>query len=302
MAEKFNVLVYGASGAQGRSIVQHALAGGLTVRGIGRSGRAVVPGAEFNEVDLDDASGLAAAHEGVNSVIFMLPLVFDVEQAVRWTGNALRAAERAGVQSFVFDTSAPVPDSECGVAAVDLKVKAERLVNDADLPVTIIRPTIYLGNLLAPWAAPAIVRDGVLAYPLPAEARVAWTSWENAAIAVVAAARRPDLVGRVFDLGGPEALDGSALAAAVGAGLNRAIDYVPVPLEGFEAGLSQAMGPEIGREITALYRWFAGEGRPLLDRTGTSAAQALGVALTDARSWSLHQDWVRHAAPEPATA
>lgn len=297
------VLVYGATGAQGARIVRRLLDDGFAVRGLARGSTHLMPaGAEPVCASLDDADGLCAATQGVQKVVFTLPLAFDAGQAARWTENAVRAAERAGMRLFLFNASASSPGVETGVAAMDLKLRAERIVQAASLPSVVLRPTLYLGNLLSPWAAPGIVQDGVLAYPLPSDVAVAWTSWEDLAAAVSAALRQPGLAGRALGLGGPEALTGPALAGAVGRGLGRPLRYAPIPLDRFEAGLSQAIGPAVGREVAALYRWLASQGRDLLGHTGHKAAHALGLAPTSAEAWAQRQDWRawgRPASPAP---
>lgn len=289
MTEDKRVLVYGATGAQGRPIVERLLADGHRVRALACSSHAP-SGAEVARADLDDAEALGAATAGCDRVVFMLPLVFDVARARRWTENALRAAEAAGVELLVFDTSVPVPDAAPGVPAIDLKVEAERLVRGSGVPSIVVRPTIYMGNLAAPWSAPGIVNDAIVAYPLPCEAAVAWIAWEDAAAAVAAALARPDLAGRAFDVGGPEALDGAGLAAAFSRALGRSHTYAPIPLPGFEAGLNSVLGAPVGTEIARLYGWFAGEGRALLRPDGSGAAE-LGVLPIPLGQWVAAQDW-----------
>jgi NAD(P)H dehydrogenase (quinone) len=298
MSNKETVLVYGATGAQGAPIVARLGVDGYAVRGISRNGTGH-ENASFQNVraDLDDAKALEQASRDVAKVVFMLPLSFDVDQTARWTENAISAAAKAGVELFVFNTSAPVPDIAPGVAAIDLKVRAERIVKDADVPSIILRPTIYLGNLLAPWSAPSIVRDHVLAYPLPADIAVAWTSWDDVAEAIARLLQRPELAGSTFDLGGPEALDGEALAKALGQGMGEDLHYASIPLPAFEAGLTQAMGPDVGREIARLYGWFAGDGRSHTGQTGEAATRVLGLSLVTAEAWARKQDWQAASRP-----
>lgn len=298
LTDKKQVLVYGATGAQGLPIVKQLVADGFSVRGLGRPEQQdplAGTGAQTVWADLDDAEAVARATAGSDAVVFILPLAFDVAQAERWTGTALRAAEKAGVKQFVFNTSVPVPDEEPGVAAIDLKVRAERLVKAADVPFVIVRPTIYLGNLTAPWAAPSIINDRTIAYPLPEDVAVSWISWEDTASFVSAAVRRPDLAGSAFDVGGERPLNGAALAEAFGSALGGSYQYAPIPLPGFEAGLSQALGPVVGREIAALYGWFADEGRTRLSVDTSQAAAILDITPTPYATWIKGQGWAAAA-------
>lgn len=239
MSGKGTALVYGGTGFQGSRIVERLRAEGYRVRvliyGEQPDG---LEGVEAVSGSFDDAGSLIQATAGVSHVVLLLPLAFDVEAAARWTSNVLRAAELAGVQRLVFDTSVPVPDNRTGVAAIDVKVVAEALVRGASIPWTIVRPTIYLGNLIAPWSAPGIVRDHVVAYPLAADVPVSWISWEDTAVAVERALSDPSLTGHALDVGGHHALTGTELAAAFGKALGGTYAYAPIPLDGFEAGLN----------------------------------------------------------------
>lgn len=290
MAETKRVLVYGATGAQGRPIVERLLAEGHSVRALSRAADISVSGAEPTGGDLDDIQSLVQATAGCERVVFLLPLAFDMERAARWTTNAVRAAEAAGVDLFVFNTSAPVPDVRPGVPAVDLKVEAERIVRSADVPSLIVRPTIYMGNLAAPWSAPGIMNDSIVSYPLPEDVLVAWISWEDTAAAITAALGRPNLAGQTFHIGGPEALDGEGTAAAVSQAVSKMCRYAAIPLPGFEAGLNGAFGSPVGTEIAKLYSWFAGEGRALL-QPDASAMDTLGIRPKTLAAWAKAQDW-----------
>lgn len=286
------VLVYGGTGAQGRPIVDKLLANGFDVRVPTRDPRnaAVPDGAVAVAGDLDDAAGLRDASSGCRSVVLLLPLAFDVRRAVTWAENAVRAAEDGGVELLLFNTSAPVPDGLTGVAAVDIKVKAEAIVRSANLASIVVRPTLYLDNLTAPWSAPGIVRDRVVAYPLPAALPVAWSTWEGVAACVAAALSRPDLAGCSFDVGAGPAVTGPELAAKFGDARGGEHLYAAIPLAGFAAGLNAAMGEPIGTEIAKLYAWFAAEGREHLapDDEAWSALQLQPAPLA---KWIARQDW-----------
>ena len=287
------ILVTGATGMQGRPIVDALLAQGHAVRALTRRGEPGLPdGSELAHGDLDDVDALRSAFDGVDRAVFMLPLVFDADAVERYTGNFTTAAK--GCELIVFDTSAPVPDEPVGVAAVDVKVAAARILARSGLPVVTIRPTIYAGNLAAPWTAPGIVADGTIAYPLAADVRCSWITWEDAAACVAAAINDPSLAGRTFDVGGPDALDGAALADAFRSARGTRHAYQAVPLAGFEAGLNGALGAPVGTEIAALYRWLSGRGAGHLDVTRdgrANGASELGIEPTPIERWAAHVPW-----------
>lgn len=289
------ILVTGATGMQGRPIVDALLQRGFTVRALTRhDGPGLPDGVEDALGDMDDAASLAAAFKGIDRLVLMLPLVFDAGQVRRYVSNVIEAAQSAAVDLIVFDTSIPVPAAPVGVAALDVKVEAAAMLAVSGLPVVTVRPTIYAGNLAAPWTAPGIVADRTIAYPLSADVRCAWITWEDAAACVASAAADPTLAGREFDIGGPEALDGAALAAAFTEARGGDYSYAAVPLDAFEQGLNGALGAPVGTEIAALYRWLSGEGADHLDVTRggrANGATELGVTPVAIADWVAHVPW-----------
>lgn len=149
--------------------------------------------------------------------------------------------------------------------------------------------------------APAIGGEGVVAYPIPAEARTAFVSADDAAALAVAAIGRADLDGATFDLAGPEVLTGNDVAASFAAALGRAVRYQAIPLDRFEAGLRPAVGEAAAREIVAMYRWDAERsdgGRNEVDSVPSLAA--LPTRLTSFAEWiGGRAEFAAPTRPEP---
>jgi uncharacterized protein YbjT (DUF2867 family) len=285
------VVVAGATGMQGRPIVETLIAGGFGVRALTRQAAPnLSEGAIAMRGDLGDVASLRSAFGGADALVLLLPLIFDEAQVAGYARNVVEAARAAGLRRVVFDTSAPVPDAPVGVPAVAVKRAAEDVLRAADLDLTVIRPTIYMGNLAAPWTAPGIVADRTVAYPLAADLRCAWITWEDVAACVAAALGDDATIGRTYDVGGPEALDGAGVAAAFETARGAPHSYAAVPLDAFEAGLGQAIGPEAGREIAALYRWLNADGAEHLSAAANGTA-ALGVETAAMRDWVGHVPW-----------
>lgn len=291
-------LVYGATGAQGGAVVRALLADGARVRILTRS-PALNPFAADERVeavhgDFDDPASLRRASQGVGGVVLVMPLVFERERVVRWGRRAIDAAIEARAGTLVFNTSGVVPAAPSGVAALDIKLELEAYLQQADVPSVTLRSTVYMGNLAAPWSAPALVHQGVLAYPLPAEQRVSWISWEEAAGYALAALKRPDLAARkpVLCTGGPQALTGAQAADILGHVLGRSVAYVALPLAQFEAGLNASLGAPAGTEIARLYRWMSEptSGNPLDVDLGPLRAE-LSVPQASLEQWARSVHW-----------
>lgn len=291
MQTQDKVLVYGASGQQGCPILDELTAQGYRPVALTRTRDTSLPDGTTRVVgDMNDRESLIRAQEGIPLTIVILPLVFNRNLVAQYMRNIIDAALYSGVRRLVFDTSVPVPDKPVGVAALDVKVAAAELLANSGLDTVTIRPTIYAGNLAAPWTAPAIVRDKVIAYPLAADVACSWISWEDAARAVVAALRRTDLSGLSIDIGGPQALTGKELAEAFDHARGSGHRYAAVPADAFEAGLAPAIGADAARAIAELYGFLSGDGAEMLS-VADDWQQLLGVSPRSMPDWIEDIPW-----------
>jgi hypothetical protein len=110
----------------------------------------------------------------------------------------------------------------------------------------------YMENLSAPWSAPLVLDEGVVAYPLPAQAPVPWVAQRDVADAVVdaltSAAPRPLTV-----VAGPGALTGPEVADAVGTGLGRPVRWETISGGRYRELLAPHLGDEAAAGLGAIY-------------------------------------------------
>lgn len=281
-------LVFGAAGAQGGAVARTLAESGYEVRGFVRTGQAP-RGVEPFRGDLGDAARVKEAFAGVTHASVVLPMVYEPETVAACTRHVISGARAAGVLRLVFNTGNRLPDHETGVAAFDTRRAAVRALRASGLPVVVLRPALYLENLLAP----GVMADGVLRYPLPAALPVAWLTHTDLAALTAAALtgfadkldkNRPaaptgDGPGCVVDAGGPSALTGPEVAAVFG------LRYEEQDVDAFEAGLAGVVDAVTAGEVAATYRWIASAAPPSLLGTGPS----LGVRLTTVAAWAGHR-------------
>jgi NAD(P)H dehydrogenase (quinone) len=253
------ILVYGANSAQGIPVVHRLLKAGYLVRVFVRD-RAKAQSLFGGDVEiftgtLEDKASLDAANEGIDRVFLVLPLEYRFDVAVNQGRNANDAARNAGVKLLVFNSSTNIPTEVTDVAAFEIKRSVEDYIRQSTLPYIILRPHLYMDNLAAPWSMPSIVHQSVVAYPLPAEIKVAWISLDDTAALVVAALDRLELAGSIFDIGGIESVNGQEIAQLFTQVLNRPFTYQQIPIDAFEQGLNQAFSEPNGTEIANIYRW-----------------------------------------------
>lgn len=286
------VLVYGANGVQGGVVLRRLVADGREVRALVQHDRGSLAGVEVVTGDLNDVDSLTRASEGVEQVALVLPLNYDVESAVRQGCNVIDAAKLAGVKSIVFNTSTRLPDVPSKLAAFEIKQSVEAYLRHSGIPFIILRPPFYMDNFAGPWTAPAIVQQGVVAYPVPAHLHASWISVDDAAAFTAAALARPELAGSTFNIGGPDSLDGAGIAAAFSEAFGRPIQYVRVPADDFEQGLAYALGASTAHEIAQMYRLMDTPAQQGMFTADTAALmEKLPVKLTSLTEWVRQQAW-----------
>lgn len=283
------VLVYGATGTQGGPVVRRLLARGVDVRALVRAPDAsaaqalAAAGAEVVAGDLGDPPTLVQASRGASAVLMVGSASVPPSEYVEHVRNALTAARHAAVAHVVLDTGGVVPDAATGAAGVDAKRASVALAADLTPQAVVLTDTIYLENVSG------LMRDaiagGVLPYPIAAQVPVAWQSLSDHAAYAAAAVTRPDLAGRRFDLGGPEAVTGQDLADAIAVQVGRPVTYQPVAPHAFQAQLEPFLGVEVAATIAGTYAWESGAGAPLLRPDTATAQKELGVTPTSLRDW-----------------
>lgn len=283
-------LVYGATGEQGGPVAQELLNRGEAVRVMvrrpERAASLAAQGAEILTGDIQNAADVKRAFGGVTRLSLTLPLGSD---AVAATRTALEAARAAGVGRVVLNTSGQTPDAPTGVPMMDYRLPLEQLLRESTLSHLILRPTAYLQNLLGPWARPAVVTNDTLAYPVPGTHLISWLAAEDLGPLTAEALERTDLTGHL-NVGGPQALTGSELAAQMSQVLGRTIRYQAITPEAFGSQMAQAFGPEMGEAAARAYR-LTWEGAPdAMANDSAALYAALPVPLTEASTWlALHR-------------
>lgn len=275
------------TGAQQAAIATRFVDAGWQVRGTSRSGAAIA-GAEVMVADPDSGAGLAAAMADADVVVMSLPQDHRPGAMPRLASTVAAAAAKAGVGRIVLNMAGTIDEASDEPLFVDMRA-ARDAVRGSGRPVVVLQPTIFMDNLLQPWSLPAIISDGILAYPAPAEARISWLSHRSLADFVFAAAAHPEAIETDLRIGGPEALTGVELCAVLSARLDRPFAYQRIPLDAFAAGLDQAFGPPAGQRIASLYTRLEQAGEAMA--IDGAAARLLGVVPESFAAFAARQGW-----------
>ncbi len=302
MSDPRPTAVLGAGGAQGGAVARALLDAGRPVRVLSRNADTVAGlvarGAEHAPADLLDPATVVRALDGAGGAFVMIPFDAPPDVHARYVDTVLDALRATGAPPTVLTLSGPVPAEDTGAPSLDARRAAARKAADSGLPVVSLVPGGYLGNLLGPWVAPAIVHAGRIPYPLPAGLRRPWISVEDQATLAVAALDRPDLAGRSFTVG--HRASGDDLARAVSEGLRREVRWAALDLDEFARSLVPVVGESAAGELAREYRLTAQHpavADTLLDYD--AGPRELAVALTPIAQWARVQDWAAAAQVRP---
>ncbi|TQK51755.1 uncharacterized protein YbjT (DUF2867 family) [Streptomyces sp. SLBN-118] len=293
------VAVVGATGFQGGATARLLAERKHRVRTLSRkpeADRPELPGVSVASGDLGRYEDVRLLFEGATHAAVVMPLVYQAEKVMRYAQHIAKAAREAGVGRLVYNANTRVPDRSTNVVAFETRRLAETVLRESlahsGVELVVVRPPVYLDNLFSPWNGPALVNEGVLAYPLPADIPAAWISHRDLAEAVYAALTVDGVAGRTFDIGGAQTLTGDELATAFGQGLGRAIRYVPLEPGIFEQSLAQILGTESAAGVSGIYHYMAAGLEPGLmagDEGESAAALSLKPAPVD--EWVTRQPW-----------
>ncbi len=293
------VAVVGATGFQGGATARLLAERNHHVCTVSRrtgADRPELPGIAVTGGDLGRYADVRRLFDGATHAAVVMPLVYQAEKVMRYAQHIAKAAREAGLRRLVYNTNTRIPDRTTNVVAFETRRLAETVFRESlaqsDVELVVVRPPVYLDNLFSPWNGPALVNDGVLAYPLPADAPTAWISHRDLAEAVYAALTVDGIAGRVFDIGGSRTLTGPELAEAFGHGLGRSVRYVPLDPAVFEQGLAQILGAESAAGVAGIYHYMASGLEPsLMSGDDGTSASALSVKPAPVDEWVGRQPW-----------
>lgn len=196
------------TGSQGNAAVRHLQGSGWRIRGLtrNRSGasaaRLTAGGVELLEGDMSDAAALARLVDGVDAVygvtdFFRNGLEREVEQ-----GRALvDAAKRAGVKHFVFPSVA-LADQRTGIPYFEAKVAIEDHLRASGLPATVVRPAIFMEDLVETKYAPPMWW-GTVRKTVGADKRLYWIAVDDVGAIVARVLGDPgQYIGQAITLAG----------------------------------------------------------------------------------------------------
>lgn len=253
---KDTVAVHGATGAQGRPVVEKLLAAGYAVRAISRSGRVGEfegPVTGFSS-DLLDATELASAYAGVTAVIIVLPGGATDDTATRHSETILGALKLAQVPRAIFNSSGGLWDAPTGVPMIDARTLLAQNLSTAVPNSTVIAPAgIFFDVFSEGWVVDRLVRENALVGPAPAEAPMRPVAMADLAAVMVDLLQGDSSWPPHVVVAGPEEVTGEAFATAIAAQRGKPTDYLQISPAEHMQSVADGLSAQYAKNIGALY-------------------------------------------------
>lgn len=287
------ILVTGSTGTIGSQVIAKLANSGADVRALTRSPeKAQFPhGVTAVKGDLMDIDAMRAALQGVSSLFLLVPNGPDeLTQAI----NTLNLAREAGVRGIVY-LSVTRSDVYTDVPHFTAKHAAERMIEQLDLPATILRPSYFFQNDLT--LKGPLVGAGLYVSPVGGKGISMVDAGDIADAAVKELLRRANakapLPRELYELVGPDSLDGATLADIWTAALSRPVRYLGDDLDAFEKQLKTVAPSWKAYDLRLMmYRYqqdgaagSAGDIQRLTALLGRAPRSYRDFAIETARNW-----------------
>jgi uncharacterized protein YbjT (DUF2867 family) len=281
------ILLTGASGTVGRALLPLLLAGGHDVRALVRDPRGLGRHRVDVQIALGDLARLGDRHlqrqalRGADTVIHLAAAIRDEPHARveelngLATARLLRAAERAGIERFVFFSALGASEFQ-RTRFFRAKALAEKAVTESPLPTTIFSPSIVydpddrwvrLMKRLALLPAVPISGSG--------EARFE-PIWAQDVARCVVASLENDAQKARYELAGPQVLPYDEIARIVARASGRPRPLVHVPL-GLVHLTLVTLRRLFGEAVFATWEEAELMEVSMVSERGTADAESLGV-------------------------
>ena len=234
------ILVTGASGNVGKTVLQEVAKSGAKHRAMYRSAAeaAKAPaGTETVIADFAKPETLSAALKGVESVYLVCS---PIPELVQLESNMIDACVAAGVRHVVQNSAVGAGDYDKSFPSWHRKV--EEKLKETRLAWTILRPNSFHQNVVA-FFAPTIRTQGLF-YNSMRDAKNSFLDVKDIAVVAARSLAGGEHAGKIYDLNGPEAIDYTELARKISKVAGREVKYVDIPMDAQRKALLEQGTPE----------------------------------------------------------
>jgi len=234
------ILVTGASGNVGKTVLQEVAKSGAKHRAMYRSAAeaAKAPtGTETVIADFAKPETLSAALKGVESVYLVCS---PIPELVQLESNMIDACVVAGVKHVVQNSALGAGDYDKSFPSwhrrVEDKLRATRLA------WTILRPNSFHQNVVA-FFAPTVRTQGVF-YSSMRDAKNSFLDVRDIAVVAARSLAGGQHAGKTYELNGPEAINYAELARKISKVAGHQVKYADIPIDAQKKAMLDQGMPE----------------------------------------------------------
>jgi uncharacterized protein YbjT (DUF2867 family) len=285
------VLVAGATGTQGGSVVEHLLSGDFgeyDVYGLTRTAdsdaaqRLESDGVTILQGDLTDAERMRECCEDMDAVFGVTTFFEAGTDAETEQGITLaEAADETGIERYIYSSVGSA--DEAPLAHFTSKARVEERIKELDFEYTILRPVFFMQNF--PSFHGEELAEGTLSMPMSSDRPLAILDATDIGKTVGMALADPEgFVGTTIELAGDNRTP-TEMAASLSEVLGHEVTHVRPDIDDYRA--------MAGDEMAEMYDWFDAVGygsNPMAD------AEAYSIEPNDFASFLSDSD-VFHSLP-----
>lgn len=274
------ILVTGASGQLGRSVIGHLLSAIPASRIIAlvRDPEKVkdlsAKGVGVRVGTYDDAASLVQAFQGVDTLFFTS--ASDLEKRVPQHKNVVEAAKQAGIRHVVYtsfqrkNTTATSP-----IAFVaEAHLRTEEWLRTSGMTYTFLKNTLYM-DMLPMFIGDQVLQTGTVYLPA-GEGKGAYLTREDMAEIGARVLLTPGHENKEYDVTGESSVTLADIAALIGKASGKNIQYVSPPVIEFKKALLGAGVPELMVNISTAFAVAIAQGE--FEKTNPTVSTLLGRA------------------------
>ncbi len=251
------ILVIGASGTVGKSVLAGLAKRGVAVRGMSRYANNLEKfpaGAEGCVADLVAPGTVATAFKDVEQLFLVTPLS---QNEIQMGRTAISAAQVAGVKKIVY-MSVPMPEGSDKIPHYRNKILIEKALKESGITHTILRPNNFFQNDM--WGQAAIMTYATYPQPL-GNIGLNRVDARDVADAAINALTQEGFENQEFTINGADLLTGESTAAEFSKQLGREINYAGDDLDAWAKQSQHMMPAWMVANFKIMYEFFQANGQ-----------------------------------------
>ncbi|MCH7955821.1 MAG: NmrA/HSCARG family protein [Candidatus Marinimicrobia bacterium] len=249
--DKKIILVTGATGTQGGSVIRNLADKGYELRALTRnpeSEKALAlktSGVNVFKGDMNDPESLKEPLDGAYGVFSVQNFWEAGNEGEITLGKAIAtSAKEADVKHFVY-TSVASADKNTGIVHFDSKFTIEEFIRSIDIPYTIIRPVFFMDNF---FMMKEQIDQGNIMNAILSDVPIQMLASNDIGRIVARVFEdRENYLGKAFDIAG-DSLTMPEAARIFGTKLGKEIRYTTLSMEDFSSAM--------GEEYAGMVDWF----------------------------------------------